>query len=246
MLRRGDWMKARRILPWAAAWLTRIAGCYDGGMDITWLGHACFRLRGRDITLITDPFGRSLGLSLGRQTAEVVTVSHDSPNHSAVEAISGQPRVVRGPGEYEIGGAMIAGVATAGERSGKDQHGRNTAYAIEIDDLTVCHLGDLGKTLTPEQIEALKDPDMLLVPVGGLCTIAPGEVAEVVSQLEPKLVVPMHYALPGISLKLEPIDRFCREMGVTDTHTQPKLTVTRSSLPDETTVVILEATAARK
>jgi len=215
-------------------------------LDITWLGHACFRIRGREASVITDPYGRSLGLSLGRQTAEIVTISHDSPSHNAAEAVVGQPRVVRGPGEYEIRGVMIAGLATPGERGPNGELGRNTAYAIGIDDLTICHLGDLGKTLTPEQIDALKDPDVLCIPVGGNCTLPPAEVVEVVSQLEPKLVLPMHYALPGVSLKLEPIERFCREMGVQEIRAQPKLTVTRGSLPDETTVVILEASTAKK
>lgn len=215
-------------------------------MDITWLGHACFRLRGREAAVITDPYGRALGLSLGRPAAEIVTVSHDSPNHNAVEAIGGNPRAVRGPGEYEIGGVMIAGVATPGERSPGGKDGQNTAYAIDIDDLTVCHLGDLGRTLTPEQIEALKDPDVLLIPAGATCTLEIAEIAEVVSQLEPKLVVPMHYALPGLDLPLEPLERFCREMGVEEPRiTQPKLTVTRSSLPGETTVVLLETGAVK-
>jgi L-ascorbate metabolism protein UlaG (beta-lactamase superfamily) len=215
-------------------------------MEITWLGHSCFRLRGRDATVVTDPYSRSLGLNLGRQSGEIVTISHESPNHSATDAVSGQPRIVRGPGEYEIRGVMITGIATPGERSPEGQFGRNTAYAITIDDILVCHLGDLGTTLNPTQIETLKDPDVLLVPVGGLCTIAPAEVAEVVSQLEPKLVVPMHYALPGISSRLETIERFCREMAVQDPRTQPKLNVTKSSLPDETTVMLLETAVGRK
>ena len=217
-------------------------------MDITWLGHACFRLRGREAVVITDPYGRGLGLSFGKQTADIVTISHESPNHDAVAAIGGPPRVVRGPGEYEIGGVMITGVATPGERAAGGGFGKNTAYLLEVDDLTVCHLGDLGKTLNAEQIEALKDPDVLLIPAGGECTIGAAEVAEVVSQLEPKLVVPMHYAMPGVPLKLDSIDRFCREMGVQEVRPQAKIAVTRNSLPDETTVVVLEttATAARK
>ena len=194
---------------------------------------------------MTDPYGRSLGLTLGKQTANIVTVSHDTPNHAAVDAIGGDPRPVRGPGEYEIAGVMITGVATPGERA-PGAHGKNTAYLIELDDLTVCHLGDLGKTLNAEQIEALKDPDVLLIPAGGECTISPTEAAEVVSQLEPKLVVPMHYALPGIAIKLDAVDRFCREMGAQEVRPQPKLTVTRSSLPDEATVVILETTSVKK
>jgi L-ascorbate metabolism protein UlaG (beta-lactamase superfamily) len=214
-------------------------------LELTWFGHACFRMRGREASVITDPYGRSLGLGFGRLNAEIVTISHESPNHSSVEAVGGGPRLVHGPGEYELSGVMITGVLTAGERSSGGQVGRNTAYAIEIDNLVVCHLGDLGRTLKPEQIDPLKDPDVLLVPVGGVCTIGAAEVAEVVSQLEPKLVIPMHYALPGVRLELEPIERFCREMGVEEMRPQPKLTVTRGSLPDETTVIFLEAAGTR-
>jgi L-ascorbate metabolism protein UlaG (beta-lactamase superfamily) len=215
-------------------------------LDITWFGHSCFRLRGRDASVITDPYERTLGLTLGRQSAEIVTISHDSPHHAASALIGGDPRVIRGPGEYEIRGVMITGVATPGERLGDGKHGRNTAYAISVDELNVCHLGDLGRTLNVDQIEALKDPDVLLIPVGGGCTIEPGQVAEVVSLLEPKLVVPMHYALDGLKVGLEAIDRFCREMGLQEIHPQARLSVTRSSLPDETTVVILEPATARR
>jgi L-ascorbate metabolism protein UlaG (beta-lactamase superfamily) len=215
-------------------------------VELTWLGHSCFRIKGRDVTVLTDPYASSLGLTLGRQAAEIVTISHDSPHHSAVAAVGGSPRVLRGPGEYEIGGVMISGVATPGEKLPDGKHGRNTAFAIVIDDLTVCHLGDLGKTLSAEQIETLKDPDVLLVPIGGSCTLAPAEVTEVVSQLEPKLVVPMHYALPGVNLQLEPLERFCREMAIEEVHTQPKLTLTRSGVPDDTTVVVLEAAVSKR
>src|SRR5215211_667814 len=233
--------------PWAATIVDgNLPLLGNNCVEITWLGHACFRIKGRDATLLTDPYGRSLGLSLGRQSAEIVTVSHDSPNHNALEAVTGRPRVVRGPGEYEISGVMITGVPTAGERSSNGTESRNTAYAIQLDEFLVCHLGDLGKTLAPEQIDALKDPDVLLAPVGGHCTISPAEVAEVVSQLEPKLVIPMHYALPGVHLTLEPIERFCREMGIEEVRSQPKLNLSRGGLPDETTVLVLETATTRK
>jgi L-ascorbate metabolism protein UlaG (beta-lactamase superfamily) len=215
-------------------------------MEISWFGHSCFRLRGREATIITDPFARSIGLTLGRQSADIVTISHETPHHAAVEGLGGAPRVLRGPGEYEVRGVMIQGISTPGERAEAERYGRNTAYAITIDEVSICHLGDLGSTLSASQIEALKDPDVLLVPVGGGCTIGPAEVAEVVSQLEPKIVIPMHYGMPGVSLKLEPIERFCREMAVEEQRFQPKLSVTHSSVPSETTVVLLEATAGRK
>jgi L-ascorbate metabolism protein UlaG (beta-lactamase superfamily) len=215
-------------------------------LDLTWLGHACFRLKGRDATVMTDPFDRTLGIQLGRQAAEVVTISRPDPHHAAAEAIGGEARVVRGPGEYEIGGVMIAGVATRGPRLPDGTNARNTAYAITIDDLMVCHLGSLGKTLTQDQIESLKDPDVLLIPVGGHGMLAPAEAAEVISQLEPKLVVPMQYALPGLSIVLDPLEPFSREMALEDVRPQPRLNLTKSSLPSETTVVVLEPPASRR
>ena len=214
-------------------------------LDITWLGHACFRLKGRDASVITDPYDRSLGLTLGRQSAEIVTVSHDDAHHASTEAISGA-RALRGPGEYEISGVMIHGVPTAGLRLADGNYARNTAYIITIDDLQVCHLGSLGKTLTLDQVESLKDPDVLLIPVGGHGMLTPAQTAEVISQLEPKVVVPMQYALPGLTVELDSLEPFSREMALQELHTQPRLNVTRSSLPDDATVVVLEPAAARR
>jgi L-ascorbate metabolism protein UlaG (beta-lactamase superfamily) len=196
--------------------------------------------------VITDPYARTLGLTLGRQSSDVVTVSHAAPHYNAADQVGGEPRVLSGPGEYEIAGVMITGVATPGERLDDGSHGRNTAFAITIDDLVICHLGVLGKKLTTEQIEALKDPDVLLIPAGGGRTIPLTEIAEVVSQVEPKIVIPMHYAVPGISVALEPVERFCREMAVQEPHFLPRLTVTRSSLPDDATVTLLEPAVARR
>ena len=209
-------------------------------MEIVWLGHSCFRLKGRDVTIITDPHDRTSGYTLGKVTADVVTVSHRAPDHSNVKAIGGNPRVVDGPGEYEIGGVFITGLATRRDGSkGRDSE-RNTAYQIEIDDLTICHLGDLGHILTPEQVELMSNADVLLIPVGGNNTINAGQAAEVVSQIEPRIVVPMHYKTEVSTLDLDPVGKFLREMGVKDPTPQPKLTVTRGNLPEETTVVLLD------
>ncbi|HEY7060431.1 MAG TPA: MBL fold metallo-hydrolase [Chloroflexota bacterium] len=209
-------------------------------MELTWLGHSCFRLRGRDLTVVTDPFGAGLGLPMGKVEADVVTVSHDEPNHNAISAVGGGPRVVAGPGEYELAGVMITGVATPRPPGQSRDEPRNTAYLLELDDVTICHLGDLAAPLTSDQVAVVKDADVLLVPVGGHCTIDGAQAAEVVAQVEPKLVVPMHYQSPGVRVPLDAVDRFCHEIGAAELTPQGRLNVTRGSLPDQLTVVLLE------
>lgn len=206
-------------------------------MELSWIGHSCFRLRGREATVITDPCARSAGYSLGRVSAELVTVSNGHPHHSAVGEVGGEPTVLDGPGEYEVHGVLVTGVRTTPAKAAVP---RNTAYIITIDDVTVCHLGDLVSLPTIEQIELMKDVNVLLVPVGGHCTIGPAEAVEVVSQVEPKLVVPMHYATDVSTVELQGVDRFLREMGITQAEPQLRLNVTHSSLPDEPTVVLLQ------
>jgi L-ascorbate metabolism protein UlaG (beta-lactamase superfamily) len=215
-------------------------------VDISWLGHACFRLRGRDVTILTDPFeGDDWGYPPLSTSADVVTISNPHPHHAGVSGISGAQRVLRGPGEYEIGGALIWGVRTP-RRAEETGHTpvRNTAYVIQIEDLTICHLGDLTETtLTNEQLNHIKDSAVLLVPVGGHCTINAAQAATVIAQVEPKIIVPMHYATDETRgrLDLDEIGRFCREMGSSDVSPRPRLTVTAASLPSEPTVVLLEA-----
>ena len=209
-------------------------------MDIVWNGHACFRLRGRETTVVTDPYDRSTGFPPLKLTADVVTISHAHPHHAHLEAV--QPagtrvRTVDGPGEYEMAGSLIEGVATFRDKQRGKELGKNTAYLIHLDDVSVCHLGALAHTLSSAQIEALKDADVLLVPVGGGTALDASAAAEVVSQLEPRIVIPMYYGTPG--QPLESVERFCSELAVTDTTVQPRLQVTRSSLPEETRVVLL-------
>lgn len=215
-------------------------------MEIAYVGHSCFRIRGRDATsIVTDPFPPSHGYSMGRVNAAIVTISHDQPCHNYMQGVSGSPRVVNGPGEYEIADVLVTGVQTRQrERSknGSAVPGRpNTAYVLDFDDMRLCHLGDLGHKLTDDQIEALGSIDVLLVPVGGEETIGAGHAAEVVSQLEPKVVVPMHYQIEGTgSDSLESLDRFIREMGGKSFTPQPKLSVTKSALTSEVQIVVLE------
>jgi L-ascorbate metabolism protein UlaG (beta-lactamase superfamily) len=208
-------------------------------LEISYLGHSAFRLRGKEVTVVTDPFPPQLGISMGKPQAQIVTVSHGSANHSYIAGVGGEPRSVRGPGEYEIENLLIAGVATASEPG---RGALNTAYVLRFDDLTVCHLGDMRGKLSDAQVEAIGSINLLLVPVGGGSVLGPRDASEVINQLDPKIVVPMHYAIDGSSAEgLEPVDHFCRELGITEFTPEPKLTANRSSLPSEVRVVVLEA-----
>ena len=209
-------------------------------MDISWLGHSCFRIRGAHATIITDPYSPDLGYSLGKPTAQIVTVSHQHPGHSYVQGVGGELRSVNGPGEYEISGVLIIGMATFHDEEKGSKRGKNTIYLMEIDEVSVCHLGDLGHVPTAEQVEEIEDVDVLLLPVGGVSTIDAPMAAEVVRQLGPKVVVPMHYKTEALNRQLEPVDKFLREMGVKGVTPQPKLSLARANLPISTQVVLLE------
>jgi L-ascorbate metabolism protein UlaG (beta-lactamase superfamily) len=214
-------------------------------VDISWLGHACFRLRGRDVSILTDPYeGSDWGYPPLTASANVVTVSNDHPHHAGLSSIEGEPRVLRGPGEYEIGGALIWGIRTSRPANGAVPlaTARNTAFLIQLEELTICHLGDLATApLSAEELTRMKDADVLMVPVGGHCTINAAQAAEVVAQIEPKVIVPMHYATDETRghLTLDDIERFCRELGATEATPRGRLNVTPSSLPSEPTVVLL-------
>lgn len=207
------------------------------------MGHSCFRIRGSHATVITDPYPPDLGYSLGKPTACIVTVSHQHPAHSYVQGIGGEPRVVKGPGEYEISGVLIIGISTFHDDEKGEKRGKNTAYLMEVDEISVCHLGDLGHMLTTEQAEELENVDVLLLPVGGVSTINAITAAGLVRQLEPKVVIPMHYKTSCLSRELEPVDRFLKEMGINEINPQPKLSFTKAGLPVSTQVFLLDYAA---
>jgi len=209
-------------------------------MEITWLGHSCFRIKGKDAVLITDPYDDSIGYSLGKPKANIVTSSHPHPGHGFVAGVGGEPRLVYGPGEYESAGVFINGISTFHDDEKGKRRGKNTVYLIEIDEITVCHLGDLGHALSSEQVEEMSSAEVLLVPVGGLSTIDAATAAEMVRLLQPRIVIPMHFKTEVVPFKLEPVDNFLNEMGLKGTTPQPKLSITKASLPEEMQVVVLD------
>ncbi len=208
-------------------------------MEIAWYGHACFRLKADEATVITDPYPEDLGYRLPRARADVVTVSHDHPNHSYLKGIEEPFKVVQGPGEYEINDVFIYGIPTFHDRQKGRDRGKNTIYLFEFEDLTVCHLGDLGHVPTQSQVEILSDVDVVLIPVGGHHTISAGQAAEVINLLEPRVVVPMHYKTDLCQIKLDPLEKFLTEMGLKEVEPQDLLNATKSRLPSETQVVVL-------
>ncbi len=213
-------------------------------MEITWYGLSCFRLRSRGLTVVTDPYGSNFGLTLPRLRADVVTVSHNVPGHNQAGLVRNVENVFDGPGEYEVNGVFMTGVATF-HRGKVGERERNTAFVYEFEDLTVCHLGDLGVLPDRDQVEVLSRADVLLLPVGGGDTLDAARAVEVVTELEPTVVVPMHYAMPSLTLKLDSVEKFLKELGVPRPDPVASLKLTRSDIQnEETQVVLLDVTGA--
>jgi L-ascorbate metabolism protein UlaG (beta-lactamase superfamily) len=167
-------------------------------------------------------------------------VSHKHAGHSYVRGITGEPKILTGPGEYEISGVLIIGLPTFHDASHGSERGKNTVYLMEVDEVSICHLGDLGHSLTAEQVGELGKVDVLLVPVGGVSTINAPMAAEIMRRLEAKVVIPMHYKTDAISRELDPVAKFLKEAGAEQVTPQPKFSVTKSNLPLTTQVVLLD------
>ena len=207
-------------------------------MDITWLGHACFRLRADDVVVLSDPFPSDLGLTPDSRLATVVVVSNGHPNHSSWQEVAGDPRVFVTPGEYEFRGVSVRGVMTPQPTEAPREH-RNIAFAVEIDGVNICHLGDISVPLATQQIDELSPVDVLLVPIGGGCTLDMDEVLQTMQDLDPKVAIPMHYSVPGLGVTLQGVDVFFRRMGLSDVQPQSRLVATASNLPSDMRVVVL-------
>jgi len=208
-------------------------------MEITWLGHSCFLIRGKEKTIITDPCHPDLGYRLGEPEADIVTLSHFHPGHSYIEGVANEPKQIKSPGEYEIGGTFITGIASFHDDKKGELKGKNTIYVIEMDGITLCHLGDLGHPLGPHLVEELGDVDILFLPVGEISTIPIDTAVEIVRQLEPPVVIPMHYKTEAFTGNLSPVDKFLDKMRIRELEARPKLSITSSSLPTPTQTVVL-------
>lgn len=217
-------------------------------MELTWYGLSCFRMKERGLaSVVTDPYDPDLGLSSLDLKADVVTVSHDAPGHNFVQGVKGDRLRIIGPGEFEVGGVFITGIAMAakGKDKAKGGNGRvpNTLYVFNFDGLTVAHLGDLAYVPTQAQIEDLGPVDVALVPVGGGGALNAGQAAEVISMIDPSVVIPMHYKTGPETIKLAAITQFLSEMGVGKKEPVDSVKLTKSALSDQTQVIVLEPAA---
>jgi len=209
-------------------------------MEIKWLGHSCFRFKGSQTTVMADPYSPDSGYSLGKHTAHVVTMSHQHKGHAYEKGIGGDPKLIKNPGEYEVRDVLIIGIATFHDDERGVHRGKNTVYLMEIDEVAICHLGDLGHVLTAEQVEEIGRVDVLLLPVGGVSTISAPQAAEMVRQLSPKVIIPMHYQTQALKRALEPVGKFLKEIGVGELVPMPKLSITKSGLTENAQVFLLD------
>ena len=205
-------------------------------MILTWLGHSCFKMQDKagpdGVTVITDPFDKETGLKLPNYEADIVTVSHDHHDHNNVSALRGNPFVINCAGEYDVKNVLIEGIDSYHDTNNGSERGANLIFRFEIDDISVVHLGDLGQVLDSTQLEKLAGTDILLIPVGGKYTLDAQKAVEVISQIEPRIVIPMHYKTPDLKIEIEGVDKFIKEIGLTPSY-EENLKISKKDLPQE-------------
>src|SRR3989344_5611214 len=184
-------------------------------MTLSWLGHSCFRLEGKEVSLLIDPFSKDIGLRSPRIKDQIILVTHNHYDHANTEGAEAGSMIINGPGEYEVKGVYIQGVPSFHDNVGGAERGSNTIYWIKLENVVVCHLGDLGQEqLDEKQLDLLDNVDILLVPVGDKYTIGAKEAVKIIGQIEPKIIIPMHYKVPDLKIDLEPVDKFLKEVGL--------------------------------
>jgi L-ascorbate metabolism protein UlaG (beta-lactamase superfamily) len=190
-------------------------------MNIQWYGQSCFRLESKGLSILIDPFSKEIGLKPPRLNDNIFLVSHDHYDHNNIEGVAKEAFVVKGPGEYESAGVYIQGINSYHDNVEGKERGLNTIYAIKFEDIRLCHLGDLGQSkLTDEQIETIGDVDILFIPVGGKYTLDGEQAADVVKEIEPKIIIPMHYEVPGLNVKIDGPQKFLKEIGLKPEETE--------------------------
>jgi len=222
-----------------------LSGIIYPDMEITWLGYSSFRLKGKDTILITDPFPPAKEDKASQMSANIVTISHPHFHHSYLEGISGNPVVISGPGEYEVAEAFVWGYPSFHDSESGAKLGKNTVYLMHWEELTLCHMGDIGHIPGPELASKLSNIDILMVPAGSGSTLKASIAAQVVRLLEPKIIIPMHFRPDGAAASetsgqdTDTVTKFLAEVGGKDAVPQPRFNISRSSIPEKAKVVLL-------
>lgn len=213
-------------------------------MDISYLGHSSFRIKGKTGILVTDPFDPEVvGLKYPKTSADIVTLSHQHKDHNFIEGVKDFKKIIDGPGEYEILGVSVIGIQTFHDDKKGRLRGKNILYIFEIEGMRIAHLGDLGHKLSEEALEEMGSVDILMIPVGGVYTLTSMQASEVAREIDPSIIIPMHYRLDGMNKeifeKLSPVEDFLKELGLS-VERLDKLSIKRQNLGEEKKVVVLE------
>ncbi len=214
-------------------------------MQIIWKGQSCFQItssegKNNHVNIVIDPFDETIGLRLPKLEADILLVTHQHHDHNNTKQVSGSPFLIEGPGEYEIKEVYIEGLSSFHDDSSGKEKGLNTIYTIEAEDIRICHLGDLGqKELTSEQLEKIGEIDILMIPVGGVYTIGVKEAVRIMSQIEPNIIIPMHYQIPKLKLKLDGVDKFLKAMGIKSISPLPKLSIKKKDILSEAAKIVI-------
>jgi L-ascorbate metabolism protein UlaG (beta-lactamase superfamily) len=208
-------------------------------MIIQWLGQSAFKIQDKELTIAIDPHDKT-GLKMPKFQADLLLITHDHDDHNNVKAIKGTPFIINGPGEYEVKNVFVYGLKAFHDNKEGTERGKITCYVIEINGVKIAHLSDLGQdNLNERQLSILEGVDILLIPVGGIYTINGTGAVKIISQIQPRIIVPMHYKIPGLKIKLEPVETFLKEFGVNDPEKMDKLKIQKKDLPQEETKVII-------
>ncbi|HLC99893.1 MAG TPA: MBL fold metallo-hydrolase [Patescibacteria group bacterium] len=208
-------------------------------MQITWFGQACFRFDSKDVRVLIDPFSKKIGLREPRINDQIIIVTHDHYDHNNIENTTPESFIIKGPGEYEKSGVQVVGISSFHDNTQGSERGLNTIYVIKLENITLCHLGDIGQhMLTDEQVETIGGVDILFVPIGGTYTVDGKQAVAIVKQIEPKIIVPMHYKVPGLTVNLEGPNAFLKEIGIKPEETE-YYKITAKNLPQEETHLIM-------
>ena len=228
-------------------------------MQIIWHGQSCFQIIARreknnQVLIVIDPFSEEIGLRVPKLEADILLVTHQHRDHNNIKAVSGRgpdvsqggrsvgwsPFLIEGPGEYEIKEVVLQGIPAWHDNLLGKERGANTIYTIEVEGMRLCHLGDLGqKELTADQLEKIGEVDILMIPVGGIYTISSKEAPKIMAQIEPKIIIPMHYQVPKLKIKLDGLDKFLKIMGIKSIESLPKLSIKKKDLSEEEAKIIV-------